>query len=136
VAVHSKRLCIVMACDNAAEAAEVGQQISQVNTGCLITYRKAEDVLLYSPSGKVALIILANLSDPSMLANTLRLIRRRWPHCPIVVIADAGGGAMERAAREGGASFLARPVAPEQWAAMVDHVLLLREGTVSEEQLG
>ena len=54
--VRRERLCIVMACEDAAEAAQVGEQVSQVNRGSLVTYRKAEDVLLNSPAGQVVLV--------------------------------------------------------------------------------
>jgi DNA-binding NtrC family response regulator len=125
-----------MACGDAAEAAQVSRQLSQVNRGCLITYRRAEDLYFNSPSGKVALIILAGSDRPEALTATLRWMRHRWPHCPIAVIGDTGGGDMELAARKGGASYLARPVTPEQWAALVMHVLHVTGPIVSEERLG
>ncbi len=130
-----ERLCIVMACGDAAEAAQVGQQLLQVNTGSLVTYRRAEDVLLNSPSGKVALIILASAEDPEAIGTTLKWMRRRWPGCPITVVGDVGGGEMEIAARKGGASYLARPVASEHWAAMIAHVLRVPGRIASEGRL-
>ena len=129
---HRQRLCIVMACGDAAEAAQVGQQLLQVNSGCMVTYRRAEDVLLNLPSGKVALIILASAEDPEAIGATLSWMRRRWPVCPITVIGDVGGGEMEIAARKGGASYLTRPVAPEHWAAMIAHVLRVPGRIASE----
>lgn len=119
----SERLYIVMACEDLGEAAQVGGQLSQVDNGALITYRRAEDVMLNRPSGRVALIILANSDDPEAIGRTLSWMRHRWPGCPIVVVGEMGGGAMELAARKGGASYLTRPVSPQQWAGMVQHVL-------------
>ena len=119
----SERLYIVMACEDLGEAAQVGRQLSQVDNGALITYRRAEDVMLNRPSGRVALIILANSDDPEAIGRTLSWMRHRWPGCPIVVVGEMGGGAMELAARKGGASYLTRPVSPQQWAGMVQHVL-------------
>jgi hypothetical protein len=135
-AVHRQSLCIVMTCNGLAEAAEVSKQFSQVNTGSLVTYRRAEDVLLNSPRGRVALIILADSDDPERLERTLAWMRHRWPHAPIVVIGERGGGQLELAARAGGASFLARPVRSDQWAAMIMHVLKLRRRVATEERLG
>lgn len=133
---HSERLCIVMACEDAAEASQVSLQLSQVNKGCLITYRRAEDLYFNSPSGKVALIVLASSEQPEAIGGTLRWMRHRWPHCPIAVVGDTGAGDAELAARKGGASYLTRPVTPEQWAALVTHVLRVPGRVASEERLG
>ena len=132
---HRERLCIVMACGDAAEAAQVGQQLLQLNIGCLITYRKADDILLNLPSGKVVLVVLATAGDPDAIQRTLRWMTRRWPRCPITVIGDIGGGEMEIAARKGGASYLTRPVAPAQWAALLRHVLHVPGRVASEDRL-
>lgn len=118
-----ERFYIVMACEDLGEAAQVGSQLSQVNNGALITYRRAEDVMLNSPSGRVALIILANSDDSETMGRILSWMRHRWPRCPAVVIGEMGGGDMEIAARKGGASYLTRPVSPQQWAGLVQHVL-------------
>jgi DNA-binding NtrC family response regulator len=123
-----------MACEDAAEASRVGHQLSQVNTGCLITYRRAEDILLNSPLGKVAMIVLASGDDPEAIGRMLTWMRHRWPRCPVAVIGDSGGGEMEMAARKGGACYLTRPVAAEQWAAMVEHVLRVRGPVASEKR--
>lgn len=133
---HRERLCIVMACGGAEEATRVGDEVSQVNSGCLVTYRKAEDVLLNAPAGRVALMILASEDDPDVIVRILRWMRRRWPHCPVVVIGDEGGGPLEMAARTGGASFLARPVSAEQWSALVSHVLSEPGRKITEVELG
>jgi len=129
-------LCIVMACEDASEASQVGEQLLQVNTGSLITYRRAEDVLVNSPAGKIALIILASTDDPATLSRTLRWMRHRWPRCPIAVVGDSGGDPLELAARSGGASYLARPVAAEQWATLVGHVLSRQGQIAAEDALG
>ncbi len=118
-----ERFYIVMACEDLGEAAHVGRQLSQVNNGALITYRRAEDVMLNCPSGRVALIILANSDDPETTGRILSWMRHRWPRCPAVVIGETGGGEMEIAARKGGASYLTRPVSSQQWAGLVEHVL-------------
>lgn len=118
-----ERFYIVMACEDLGEAAQVSRQLSQVNNGALITYRRAEDVMLNCPSGRVALIILANSDDPETMGKILSWMRHRWPRCPAVVIGETGAGDMEIAARKGGASYLTRPVSPQQWDGLVQHVL-------------
>ena len=128
-----ERFYIVMACEDLGEAAQVGKQLSQVNNGALITYRRAEDVMLNCPSGRVALIILANSDDPETMGRILSWMRHRWPCCPAVVIGETGGGDMEIAARKGGASYLTRPVSPQQWAGLVQHVLSTGTATVTAE---
>ena len=135
-AMHRKRLCIVMVCEDVAEATQVGQLVSQVNNGSLVTYRKAEDVLLNYPAGRVVLIILAASQDPTMTGRTLAWMRHRWPHSPITVIGDTGGGELEIVARSGGANFITRPVRPEEWAAMVNHVLAKKRTVTKEVELG
>jgi len=131
-----QRAYIVMACEDLNEAAQAGQQLSQLNRGCLITYRRAEDIILNAPSGPVALIVLAGATDPEAIRVTLRWMRHRWPRSPIAVVGDAGGGDMEMSAREGGASYLTRPVTAEQWSAMLSHVLGVSGRVKSEESLG
>lgn len=133
---QGRQVYIVMVCEDLGEAAEVGELLSKVNTGSLITYRRAEDVLLNYPSGRVALIVLADSQDPAKVGRTLKLMRHRWPNCPIVVVGDEGGGELEMAARIEGASYLVRPVSSQQWAGMVEHVLGSRSRIASEERLG
>jgi DNA-binding response OmpR family regulator len=136
IGVRRERLCVLMACGDAAEAAQVGQQVLKVNKGSLVTYRRAEDVLLGSPAGRVVLIILASGEDPRIVGRNLAWMRRRWPQCPIAVIGEKGGDATEMAARIGGASYLTRPVRPEEWAALVEHVLSTKLGVAKEVELG
>ena len=95
----------------------------QFSTGCLVTYRRAEDLLHNAPAGRVALVILATDDAPSVISNTLKWLRRRWAHCPVTVVGDLGSGEHEMAARLGGANYLTRPVQPEQWLAVLAHVL-------------
>lgn len=120
---QGRRLCIVMVCEDASEASAVGQQMQQVNTASLVTYRKAEDLYLNAPAGRVVLIILASLADPPAAEQTLSWMRRRWPQSPIFVVGNAGGPELEQAARQGGASYLTRPVTPDEWGAVLEHVL-------------
>jgi FixJ family two-component response regulator len=136
--VPGHRLCIVMVCQDMSEAVQAGRQLSQVNNGSLITYRRAEDVLMNCPTGNVALIVLASSDDPAVTSAVLGWMRHRWPRCPLVVIGDGGGGELEMTARKGGASYLARPVSAEQWAAMVGHAFSPRgqEAAAKEERLG
>ena len=130
-----ERFYIVMACEDLGEAAQVGKQLSQVNNGALITYRRAEDVMLNCPSGRVALIILANSDDPETIGKILSWMRHRWPRCPAVVIGETGAGDMEIVARKGGASYLTRPVSPQQWAGLVQHVLSTNAEKVTAKQV-
>jgi hypothetical protein len=121
-----------MACSDMQEADQVGRCLSELDTGCLITYLKAEDLLLNAPTGVVALVILATDDSVGILQRTLAWLRQRWPRCPIIVIGEAGCGQRERTAREGGAIFLTRPVAPEQWSAVLSHAFQLVRSLVSE----
>ena len=133
---HRERLCIVVACEDAAEAAQMGRRISQVHTGTLVTYRRAEDILTNSPAGRVALIILSAEDEPTRIGKTLAWMRRRWPQCPVTVVGNEGGTALEMAARTGGATYLTRPVGPDEWAAMVKHVLAMHGQVATEVELG
>ena len=79
--------------------------------------------MLNAPSGRVALVILATSDVPAVLARTLRWLRHRWPKCPVTVVGDVGSGEHEIAARQGGATYLTRPVSDQQWAAVLSNVL-------------
>ncbi|MFB3891769.1 MAG: hypothetical protein ACE15C_07070 [Phycisphaerae bacterium] len=106
-----------------SEADQVGRQLSELNTGCLVTYRRIEDLAQNAPAGKVALIVLATDDEPAVTGRTLKWLRHRWPRCPVTVVGDTGCGEHEMAAREGGACYLTRPVRCEEWAALLTHVL-------------
>jgi len=116
------RSCIVVMCAD-REAEQIGRQLSELDSGCLITYRRLEDMALNSPTGKVALVVLAGVDAPAVTRRTLKWLRHRWPGCPLAVVGDVGGGEDERAAREGGAMYVTRPAAPSQVWQMVAHVL-------------
>lgn len=114
---------IVMVCSDLSEADQVSRQLSESNSGCLVTYQRVQDLIGNAPHGKVALIILATNDLPAVVARTLRWLRQHWPRCPLTVVGDVGCGEHEMAAREGGACYLTRPIAPEQWTALLSHVL-------------
>lgn len=116
-------LCIIVVCTDMSEADQMGRALSEVNSGCLVTYRRAEDLMSNAPAGEVALVILANESSPVRLDRTLRWLRRRWPRCPLAVVGDRGGGEREMAARSSGAMYLTRPVAAEEWSALLEPIL-------------
>ena len=116
-------LCIVMACADMSEADLVSRQLQELNKGCLVTNRRAEDLMCNAPAGMVALVILATTDAPTVLARTLKWLRRRWPGCPITVVGDVGSGRHEMVAREGAAWYLTRPVSAEEWAAILSHAL-------------
>lgn len=116
-------VCVVMTCSDLQEADQVGQCLSELNTGCLVTYLRAEDMIFNAPAGRVALVILATDDSPIVLRRTLQWLHHRWPRCSITVVADAGCGECEMTAREGGATFLVRPVGTEQWHAILSHAL-------------
>lgn len=119
----SRRLCIVMACADMSEADAVGRQLLELNSGCLVTYRTAEDLVHNAPAGRVAMVILATADTVEVIGKTLIWLRRRWPHCPITVVGDQGGGKLEMIARKTAANFLTRPVSPGQWKGLLSHVL-------------
>ena len=113
--------CIVMVCA-AEEADQIGRQLSQLDRGCLVTYRRVEDMVLNAPTGKVSMVILAGQQETGAMRRTLRWLRHRWPSCPVAVVGDTGGDSHEMTARKGGALYLARPVRAEYWSAMVSHL--------------
>jgi len=119
----TRGLCIVMVCTDMSEAEQVARRLLELNSGCLVTYRRAEDLLCNSPTGRVALIILATEEKPSVLTRTLKWLGHRWPGCPITVVGEAGSTDSEMAARQGGALYLTRPVAAKEWTALFAHVL-------------
>lgn len=124
LAIRPAETCmIVMVCTDMSEADQVSRQLSELNRGCLVTYRNVGDLVANVPSGKVALIILATNDQPAVTAQVLKWLRHRWPRCAITVVGDGGCGEQEMTARKGGACYLARPIAAEQWAAMLSHVL-------------
>lgn len=116
-------VCIIMVCTDASEADQVGQQLSQMNAGYLVTYRRVQDLMHNAPAGTVALIILSTQDEPVVTGRTLQWLRNRWPRCPITVVGAIGGSDQEMAAREGGACYLTRPVDGEQWRAILSHAL-------------
>ena len=117
------RTLVVMVCADMGEAELVSRQLSEVNTGCLVTYRRVEDMRSNVPAGKVALVILATEDEPVVMNRTLRWLRQRWPRCAITVVGDTGCGVEELVAREGGASYMTRPISPEQWLAVLSHAM-------------
>jgi DNA-binding NtrC family response regulator len=125
-----------MVCVDADEASLVGQELLQVNSGALLTYRKVEDILLTAPAGRVVLIIMAGNEAPVAVDKALNTMRHRWPRSPVVVIGEPGDRELELAARRGGASYLVRPVRAQEWTALVQHAFGKRTGVTSEEVLG
>jgi len=115
--------CIVLTCTDMREADEVGRQLLELNNGCLVTYRRAEDLMSNAPAGRVALVILATSDSPEVICRTLKWLRRRWPRVPITVVGDVGGGELELAARKEAACYLTRPVDAQQWRAILGHAL-------------
>lgn len=114
---------VVLACADAREADAISLQLAQMNAGCLVAYRRAEELQRNVPLGRVAMVILATEAHPQVMRHVLRWLRQRWPRCPVTVVGNAGCGADEMVAREGGATYLTRPVAPEQWRALLEHAL-------------
>jgi len=115
---------VVLVCAGAREPDLIGLQIAQIsNAGCLVTYRRADELQRNVPLGKVAMVILATEDQPHVVRRTLRWLRQLWRRCPVTVVGSAGCGADEMVAREGGATYLTRPVAPEQWRALLEHAL-------------
>jgi FixJ family two-component response regulator len=120
---YERSVCVLMACSHMREADQVGRQLLEQHTGCLVTYLRVRDLVLNAPTGRVALVILATDDPPNVLRRTLDWLRHRWPRCPVTVVADGGCGETEMVAREGGASFLVRPVDHSEWSALVSHAL-------------
>lgn len=111
--------CIAMSSTEASEEDQVGHALLQHNTGVLITYRRALDLLQNVPAGVLAMVILAAREPAADVRVALEWLRRRRHDCPVTVVADSGGGAEEIVARVGGAIFMTRPVGAAQWSALV-----------------
>ena len=116
-------MCVVMACSDTDEARQVAELLEELNTGCLVTYSRVEDMLQNPPVGKVALFILATDESPAVVSRTLVWLRQHWPKCPLTVVGDDGCGLQELTARQAGASFVTRPVNSQQWMAILSHAL-------------
>ena len=110
------------------EADQVRSQLLARKTGRLMTYQRVEDMVLNSPTGRVALVVLAVEDDPAAKQRTLRWLRHRWPSCPITVGSGAGGVENEMAARQGGAFYLTSGEAERQLPDMVSHALRAQAG--------
>ena len=114
-----RRSCIAMSCTEESEACQVGQALLHQNTGVLITYRSATELIHNAPNGAIAMVILAGRECPTEMHEVFDWLKRRHPHCPTAVIADAGAGDEELAARIGGAIFMTRPMDDDQWSALL-----------------
>lgn len=114
-----RKPCVAMACTDESEARQMAQALSKLNTGVLITYRSAADLIRNAPRGAVSMVILAGRERPTEMRTALACLRRRHPYCPVAVIADTGAGEEELAARIGGAIFMTRPVEQEPWSALL-----------------
>ena len=119
-------LFVVLACDDAGQADAVGRRLLQMNTGALVVYGRLDDLLANPPAGRIAAAIVDTHEPPAAVRRALDWLRRRWPRSPVTVIGDAGGGDQEMAARQGGATFLTRPVTEEQWSSLLSHALAPR----------
>lgn len=114
---------VALITQDTVEANQVSRLLEGLEAGCLVTYRRVEDLLLNSPRGKVALVILASESSPENVGKALRLIRRNWWTAGLAVVGGPEDRQLEIAARECGASYFARPVQEAEWVAMFEHVL-------------
>jgi DNA-binding NtrC family response regulator len=116
-----------MACDDLSQAEEVSQRLCQLNTGALVVYGRRADLLSSPPSGRIAAVIVDTHESQAAVCRALEWVRNRWPGCPITVVGDCGGGEQEMAARQGGASYLTRPVTEEQWLSLLGHALVRQD---------
>jgi DNA-binding NtrC family response regulator len=96
--------------------------------GCLMTYRRVEDMMLNCPIRRVALVILAERDSPADTQRALSRLRHRWPGCPLIVVGATGGVEHEMAARQGGAFYLTPGEAAQQLPDVVSHVLRAQAG--------
>jgi hypothetical protein len=110
------------------EAEQVRRQLWDQKIGCLMTYRRVEDMMLNCPTGRVAMVILAEEDAPADTQRTLNWLRRRWPACLITVVGGTDGVEHEMAARRGGAFYLTPGEAEQQLPGMVSHVLRAHAG--------
>ena len=114
---------IVMVCRGSTEGRQVSDMLSELGAGTLALYEKVEDLALNAPAGAVSLAIIAGENDPAILERSLRWLRRWRPAAACAVIADPGRSDLEIAARSMGAGYFVRPVAPDQWRALLAHAV-------------
>jgi DNA-binding NtrC family response regulator len=122
-----------MACDDMSQAEEVSHRLWQLNTGALVVYGQVADLRSNPPAGRIAAVIVDTHEPPVAVRRALEWMRHRWPGCPVTVVGDAGGGEQEMAARQGGASFLTRPVTEEQWLSLLAHAVARQGPSVPRE---
>jgi len=127
---------VVMACDVLSQAEEVSQRLWQLNTGALVVYGRLADLLSSPPAGRIAAVIVDTHEPLAAVRRAIEWVRHRWPGCPVTVVGDAGGGQQEMSARQGGASFLTRPVSEEQWMSLLTHALVRQDRTGAREPPG
>jgi DNA-binding response OmpR family regulator len=123
-----------MVCKDQNEADQVASLLAQHDAGRLVTYRKADDLIVSTPNGRVSLVILAGDEAPAAVGKMLKWLNRRWPHSPVSVVGSPGDNSLEMVARSGGASYLVRPIAVEEWSAVVTHAVRLAPGSNHAKQ--
>ena len=117
--------CVVAVSADASLVRQISRHLTELGHGRLLAYRRVEDLLRNPPVGRVALAVLPATPSPAAARAALRWMRRVWPRCHTLVLGEQGGGAQERLAREGGATFLTSPVPPGIWSDLVTHALHL-----------
>ncbi len=114
--------CILVVCGD-CEAPRISRELSEINSGYVVSYRRVEDLVLNAPTGKVALVILAGRETPTVRERTLKWLRRRWGDCVITVVDSETSTEAEMTARKGGAMYMAEQIAPDKLSDLVSHVL-------------
>ena len=118
------RINVALVCAGGSEVQQAAQAVLQLNNGCLVAFQQVMDLLHNCPVGKLNMIIfVSSQGQAESIEDGLGRLRQRWPHCPLAVIGDLGGGAHELVARQHAAAYLTRPVTQAQWSALVSAVL-------------
>ena len=113
---------VVMVCKDPDEVDRVSRLMREMGSCSLVTYRRVCDLALNAPRSGASLVILADDSPEPTVEHSLRWLRR-WCPAATVAVVGAGGPELEIVARAGGASYFARPVAEDQWRALLEHAL-------------
>ena len=126
---------VVIICDDAARAEDVGRRVLNLNRCMLVTYQRPESMRCSMPAGPVAAVIVDLRAPAPVIGRTVQWLRHRWPRCPVTVVGDVGGGEFEMVARKGGASYLTRPVTDKHWSGLLSHVLADPPNTIGQHGL-
>ena len=119
----SRSTCVAMVCRDSSESGLVSRLMKEIGSCSLMTYAKVEDLAMNAPRRGASLVILADDSPKPIVERSLRWLKRWCPAASVAVVGVPECPDLELVARMGGASYFVRPVAEQQWRALLEHAL-------------